>query len=139
MKETKGYLTENGTFFENKAEATLYEAELRLRSRLADFNGRLDHEKFLEVVLAVMPELGEYIHAFYATRPAEPDSEVEDREETDDRPPPEIAGGTGHVSSAEEDLASLLKLPPRGPGNVPDVGGSPRTTKVSKRRQKHGA
>jgi len=133
----QGYLTEDGTFFENKAEAVLYEAELRLRSRLTkEFNSGIDPEKFLGVVLAVMPEMREYINAYHATKP---DTQVKDREETSERREAEISTGVGHVSSAEEDLASLLKLPTRRPSDVPDVGSGSRTEKVQKRRPKHGA
>ena len=140
MKMAQGYVTEDGTFFENKTEATLYEAELLLRRGLAAYNEQIDHENFLAVTIALMPVIRGYIDAFSATHTTKPDkqAEVEDRAEPADRAPPEIATGTGHVSSAEEDLAALLKLPTRGLGNVPDVGSGPRPEEVQERRTQHG-
>jgi len=139
MKMAQGYVTDDGTFFESKQEAELHEAESRLRGTAALAFPELNVDMFITVILQLRNELGEYLNAYAAATTNQRDhSEVEDRAAVDDRPPPEIATGTGHVSSAEEDLAALLKLPPRGPSNVSNVGSGPRTEKVQERRSEHG-
>jgi hypothetical protein len=140
MKMAQGYVTDDGTFFESKAEATLHEAETALRVSLVNLNNRLDVEKFLEITFAIMPELRRYIDAYNAANPTQHDqAEVEDRETTGDSGTPEGAASVGHVSSTEEDLAALLKLPARGPSHVPDVGSGPRSKEVQERRAEHGS
>ena len=141
MKMTQGYVTDDGTFFESKAEAELHEAEMRLRAALSGVYGGLNQEVFFEVVLGLMPELKGYIDAHNTANPPKQhqQTEVEDRAETVNGGAAEATGGIGHVSSTEEDLAALLKLPARGSSHVPNVGRSPRTKKVSERRTKHGA
>ena len=139
MKMAQGYVTEDGTFFESKLEAELYEAEVVLRMSLVGVNEALDPEKVLQIILAVMPQLRRYVDAHYATIAAKRDpAEDEDGGEADESKPPETDASIGHVSSTEEDLASLLKLPTRGLGHVPDVGGSAHAKAIPKRRQKHG-
>jgi hypothetical protein len=139
MKEAQGYVTDDGTFFESKLEASLYEAELDLRHKLGSMTAEV--EAFLAVVITLMPELRRYIDAHNAASTAKLDqqTEDEDRAETVNRSSTEIDAGAGHVSSTEEDLASLLQLPTRGPSNVSNVGSRPRAKEVSKRRAKHGA
>jgi hypothetical protein len=141
VKMTQGYVTDDGTFFESKLEAELHEAETRLRAQLAIAYPKISQEMFLQVVFELRSQLRSYIDAYNtatATKLDQPAQEP-DRAETVNGGATEAAGGIGHVSSTEEDLASLLKLPPRGPSHVPNVGGSPRSKKVSDRRQKHGA
>lgn len=140
MKMAQGYITEDGTFFESKLEAELYEAEVALRMSLVGVNASLDPEKVLETILAVMPQLRRYVDAHYATIATQRDQQAkeQDRRETDASEPPKADANLGHVSSTEEDLASLLKLPARGPSHMPDVGSGTHAAKVSKRREKHG-
>jgi hypothetical protein len=141
MKKTEGYVTDDGTFFENHLEAALHEAESKLRGQLATAFPQVDIEKFLAIVLEVMPQLWSYIHAHNTASAAKSNQQAEeqDRAEAGDGREAKADGGIGHVSSTEEDLASLLKLPPRGPSHVSNVGSSPRTKKIPERRAKHGA
>jgi hypothetical protein len=141
MKMAQGYVTDDGTFFESKMEAELHEAESLFRGNLAAEFPQLDADKLIAIVYQVMPTLKGYIDAHYAAAAAKRDQQAEepDRGKVDESKPPEVDAGIGHVSSTEEDLASLLKLPTRGPSHVPDVGGSPRSKKVQERRAKHGA
>jgi hypothetical protein len=141
MKMAQGYVTEDGTFFESKLEAELYEAEVKIRSALSAVNGALDAERFLEVVLAIMPEMRRYVDAYDATYTAKRDQQAKDEDggEAGVSGAPTPDASLGHVSSTEEDLASLLKLPTRGHSNVPDVGSGSRPKEVQKRRTKHGA
>jgi hypothetical protein len=135
----QGYVTEDGTFFESKLEAELYEAEVLLRMALVGTNAALDPEKVLQIILAVMPQLRRYVDAHYAASATKRDpAEDEDGREADEGKPPEADASIGHVSSTEEDLASLLKLPTRGLGNVPDVGSGAHAKAIPKRRAKHG-
>jgi hypothetical protein len=140
MKMAQGYVTDDGTFFESQKEATLHEAESHLRAQLVRVNPELDGDKFLAIVFEVRSQLGSYLDAYNAATATKRDqpAEDEDRGETDKDRPPEVDASLGHVSSTEEDLASLLKLPTRGPSHVPNVGSGPHAEKVSKRRTKHG-
>lgn len=140
MKMAQGYVTDDGTFFESKLEAELHEAEAKLRAQLATEYPQLNTGGFFEVVQNLMSPLKEYINAFNATYTAKSNQQAEDEDggEADKGGPPAPDASLGHVSSAEEDLASLLKLPARGLSHVPDVGSRASTAKVSKRREKHG-
>ena len=141
MKMAQGYVTDDGTFFESKNDAALHEAEMRLRSGLAGVYGGMNQEVFFEVVLGLMPELWSYIDAYNSAATVKLDQPTEDTDgaKANVSESPKADASMGHVSSTEEDLASLLKLPTRGPSHVPNVGGGPHAEKVSKRRQKHGA
>jgi hypothetical protein len=140
MKKTEGYVTDDGTFFENHLEAALHEAESKLRERLVTAFPQVDIEKFIAIVFEVMPQLWSYIHAHNTATAAKRDQQAEepDRVEAQHGGEAKVDGGIGHVSSTEEDLASLLKLPPRGPSHVSNVGSGPRTKKIPERRAKHG-
>lgn len=140
MKKTEGFVTDDGTFFENQMEAALHEAESLLRTRFAAMDLRISADEFLAVVFETMPELKGYIDAHFAAGAAKLDqAEEQDRAEDGDSRTAKADGGIGHVSSTEEDLAALLKLPPRGHSNVSNVGSSPRPKKVQERRAKHGS
>jgi hypothetical protein len=140
MKMAQGYVTEDGTFFESKTEAVLHEAESRLRGELAFKFPEAHADSFLTVIFELRSQMKEYIDAYNAAYPPKPDqAEVEDREETSDSREAESAANIGHVSSTEEDLAALLKLPARGPSHVPDVGSGPRSKEVQERRAEHGS
>jgi len=135
MKKASGYITADGSFFENEGEAILYEAELRLRGRLATEFPEVNHERFFTVLVNVMSELREYVNAYKDKRV---DAKSEDGKEDAGGEKAKADDGLGHIDSAEKDLASLLKLPVRGSEHVPDVGSSSRSEKVSDRRSKHG-
>lgn len=141
MKQAQGFVTFDGTFFEKQEEALLHEAEMRLRQALISSAPEVKVERFMAVLFEVRNEAGEYINAYAAAYPPKPDqqAEVEDRAEIDDGLSAEAPASQGHISSAEEDLAALLKLPTRGPGHVPDVGSGSRTEKVQERRSEHGS
>ena len=140
MKKTEGFITNDGTFFESKTEAELHEAESSLRAQLAVEYPQLSNERFFEVVQSVMPALKGYIDAYNTESAVKLNQQTKEQDRAEARDSREAApdGGIGHVSSTEEDLASLLKLPPRGPSHVPDVGSGARTKKVPERRAKHG-
>jgi hypothetical protein len=120
MKMTQGYVTDDGTFFERKTEAELYEAEVRLRAALPDG----DRERYLVVLLGTITETKRFIDAYEAAhtpaRNQPTESEVGGQDERSEEAPP--LEGRGYVSPTEEDLAALLKLPVRRHINVPDVG-----------------
>ena len=136
MKKASGYITADGSFFEKEEDATLHEAEMRLRARLAVDFSVVDPERFMGIVIALSTELKEYLNAYPYKRT---DAEDTDGEKTGNGQEAKADDGLGHIDSAEEDLASLLKLPPRGPEHVPDVGSRSRTEKVSDGRAKHGS
>lgn len=140
MKKTEGFVTDDGTFFENQMEATLHEAESLLRGQLIAEFPQIDIDKFIAIVFQVMPTLKGYIDAHFAAGAAKLDKQAEEQDGTEalDSREAKADGGIGHVSSTEEDLAALLKLPPRGHSNVSNVGDSPRPKKVQERRAKHG-
>src|SRR4029077_3908336 len=142
MKMAQGYVTDDGTFFENKTEAVLHEAEARLRKQLADLsNGVIDADKFLGLVLEVMPALKGFIDAYNSAVSTKLDQQAKEQDggTVDESRAREVDASLGHVSSTEEALASLLKLPVRGPSHVPNVGSGPHAKEVPKRRAKHGA
>ena len=143
MKKTEGFVTDDGTFFESQLEAGLHEAELRLRMQLAHLPTfpDLNADAFLAVVFEVRTQLRSYLDAHNAANTAKSDQQAEEQDRTTagDRRAAQADGGIGHVSSTEEDLAALLKLPARGHSDVSNVGDRPRTKKVQERRAKHGA
>jgi len=140
MKMTQGYVTDDGTFFESQNEAALHEAEWLLRGRLTAAFPQIGQDGFIEVVLEVLPALKGYIDAYQAIQVIERDQQAqdEDRGAAADGAQAKVDLGPGHVSSTEEDLAALLKLPARGRSHVPDVGSGPRPKKVSDRRKVDG-
>jgi hypothetical protein len=140
MKMAQGYITEDGTFFESKLEAELFEAELKLRGRFATLNLRVSADEFLAIVLEIMPQLKGYIDAYEATYTAARNQQAEDekRKQDEDSKAPEAVESGGHVSSTEADLASLLKLPARRPSHVPDVGRGASTEAVPERGKVDG-
>jgi hypothetical protein len=136
MKKVAGYVTGDGTFFESEQEAALHESEMRLRAKLSEKYPEMPQDIVFSIIFDTMRELQEFINA--ANTVERNKTEEQDRREAEVSGAPEIAGGTGHVSSTEEDLASLLKLPTRGFEHVPNMGSRPRPKKVSDRRAKHG-
>jgi hypothetical protein len=137
----QGYVTEDGTFFESKLDAELYEAEMKLRGVLAGVYGGMNQELFFEVVLGLMPELWSYINAHQAVQTATRNQQAkeQEREPPDSGEKAEVVEGGGYVSGSEEELASLLKLPVRGPSHVPNVGRGSQSEEVPVRRKVDGA
>ena len=84
MKMAQGYITEDGTFFESKLEAELFEAELKLRGRFATLNLRVSADEFLAIVLEIMPQLKGYIDAYEATYTAARNQQAEDEKRKQD-------------------------------------------------------
>jgi hypothetical protein len=142
VKMAQGYITDDGTFFESKVEAALYEAEMRLRMQLAHLTAfpKLDSDAFLAVVFEVRTQLRSYLDAHQAVQAAARDQQPKEPErveaEVSEEAPP-MEGG-GYVSGTEEDLARLLKLPTRGHSNVPDVGGGSWPEEVPDSRKVDG-
>lgn len=137
MRKAAGYITGDGTFFEKEEEAALHEAEMRLRHDLGAEYPDLSQGRFLEVLTQMIRPIGEYINAYQAANKRDP-AESKIGTEADVSEAPKAHDGLGHVSSTEEDLASLLQLPLRGSEYVPDVGSGTRSEAVSDRRKKHG-
>lgn len=134
MKQTKGFVTDDGTFFESEGEAQLYEAEFRLRGALSTTFPSLNQEPFFTIVLTLKRELTEYLNAHSTTNAAKPDpdeGEVRDEDEVSEAPP--VDEHPAIINSAEEDLASILKLPTRRPSHVPDVRSGTQPEEVSDR------
>jgi hypothetical protein len=134
MKQTRGFVTDDGTFFEREREAELYEAEFRLRAGLIASFPNLNQEPFFAIVLEMKRELLEYLNAYFtenATKPDPDKSEVGVEIEEPVAPP--FDEHPAYINSAEEDLASILKLPVRRHSNVSDVGSSTPTEEVSNR------
>jgi hypothetical protein len=127
VKPVQGYVTGDGTFFESKREAQLYEAEIELKDRLLTEFPKVKIELVMAMLEAVMPQLRRYCDAhFYAPNTTE--SEI--REES---PEPE-AKADGHSSfliGTEEDIKGVLKLPSGRPRHVPDLGHRPYAKEVS--------
>jgi len=137
MKETKGYITDDGTFFETKEEALLHEAESVLRGALS--SQTQDVDILLNYILHNIEPIRNYLNAYLAARYSTPDpAQDENREEARNSPSSAMPENTGHVSSTEEDLKALLKLPTRGPSHLPDVGRGPHAEEVQDRREEHG-
>jgi len=143
MKMAQGYVTDDGTFFESKVEATLYEAEMRLRMQLAHLTAfpKLDADAFLAVVFEVRTQLRIYLDAHQAqdTAARNQQAKEQEREPPDSSQKAEVVEGGGYISGTEEDLARLLKLPTRGLGHVPDVGRGSQSEEVPNRREVDGA
>jgi hypothetical protein len=123
MREAKGYITEDGTFFVSQPEAELHEAELRLRAKLSIEYPDLSQGKLFEVVTQLIDDVGEYINAYQAANKRDP-AESEVGEEIRDSEPAKVDDSLGHISSTEKDLTALLKLPSRmerdtGMGELP--------------------
>lgn len=130
MKHTEGFVTDDGTFFEEENEAKLYEAEMALRAELAHQFPKIPQENFFAVVLGVLPQIREYINAYDANLPrVEPDPESV-REEVDHGEPPPPHVHPAYITGTEEDLASILKLPTRRHSHVPDVGSGAQSEEV---------
>jgi hypothetical protein len=137
MKKAAGFVTDDGTFFEDEQEAKMHEAESRLIRKLSEVLPETAVEQFISLIMGSSGEIEEYINA--ANTVERNKAKEQDRGATEASGTPEVVGGAGHVSSTEEDLASLLKLPSRGHEHVPDVGDRSRSKKISDRRAKHGA
>lgn len=132
MKQTKGFVTDDGTFFESEYEAELYEAEFRLRAGLVATFPNLNQEPFFSIVLTLKHELMEYLNAHStanATRRDPDPTEIADEAPVSE--PPKANEHPAYINSAEEDLASVLKLPVRRHSNVSDVGSSTPAEEVS--------
>ncbi len=140
MKHTEGFVTDDGTFFENEEEAALYEAEFRLRGALSKTFPQLNQEPFFTIVLSLKRELMEYLDAHStanATKPVADESEI--GEQVEPSQPPEAHVSQGYLTGTEEDIASVLKLPIRRHSHVPDVGSGAQSEEVPDRSAIDGA
>lgn len=144
MKQTKGFITEDGTFFEDEFEGNLYEAELHLRHALAERFPQLPQEKFFVVVLGVIREMKEYLNAHTESLANSVSEQVDTSAseigaEDEVSSPPPVDEHPAYLSGTEEDLASVLKLPTRRPSHVPDVGSGTQPEEVPNRSAVDGA
>jgi len=144
MKPTQGYLTEDGTFFESKQEAALYEAEIRLRDAFTDRYQKGDVEVFMTVVRALRKQIGDYCNVYFTPSPINNDepnapAEIEEREEAPASPPTTVDDRPRILTGTEEDIASVLKLPTRRHRNVSDVGSGTLTEEIPDRGPLYGA
>ena len=144
MKPTQGYLTEDGTFFESKKEAALYEAEIRLRDAFIERYQKGDVEVFMTIVRTLRKQIGDYCNVYFTPSPVditEPNTPAQEPiGEADDSGPPTTADDRPRIlTGTEEDIASVLKLPTRRHRNVSDVGSSPSTEEVPDRGPIYGA
>jgi hypothetical protein len=68
MKQAKGFITEDGRFFENQTEAEYHEARRSLEIQLDAIEiaeGRyVDPDKFIDVLTSVIPSIERFIHAY---------------------------------------------------------------------------
>lgn len=76
VKQVKGYLTSDNTFFETASQAELYEAENELRD--AAERNDISADKLIDAINAVKTELERYLNAVNAQVKAEK-SEVQAR------------------------------------------------------------
>jgi hypothetical protein len=126
VKPVQGYIANDGTFFESKKEATLYEAEMELRDRIVKEYPLVELERVMHLLRAVMPQLRSYCDAyFYAPNTAE--GEIGEAP-VDLTPTPD--GHTGFFNGTEEDIKGILKLPIRGHSHVPDLGHRPYAKEI---------
>jgi len=144
MKPTQGYLTEDGTFFESKQEAALYEAEVRLRDAFTNRYQKGDVEVFMTVVRALRKQIGDYCNVYFTPSPinsTEPNAPAQEPiGEADDSGPPTTADDRPRIlTGTEEDIASVLKLPTRRHRNVSDVGSGTPTEEIPDRGPLYGA
>jgi len=144
MKPTQGYLTEDGTFFESKKEAALYEAEIRLRDAFIERYQKGDVEVFMTIVRTLRKQIGDYCNVYFTPSPVditEPNTPAQEPiGEADDSGPPTTADDRPRIlTGTEEDIASVLKLPTRRHRNVSDVGSSPSTEEIPDRGPLYGA
>jgi len=141
VKMAQGYVTDDGTFFESKLEAELFEAEMRLRGQLVGMDAKLNPEQILAIIIEVMPDVRRYIDAYQAqdTAARNQQAKEQEREPPDSSQKAEVVESGGYVSGSEEELASLLKLPTRRPSHVPDMGRGAQSEEVPVRRKVDGA
>jgi hypothetical protein len=135
MKPAQGYITNDGSFFESKKEATLYEAELELRGCIAEKFPKVQLELVMAMLVAVMPELRRYCDAYFYA-PNTPEGEIG---EASPEPETQADGHSGFFSGTEEDLKGVLKLPTGRPRHVPDLGHRPYAKEVSDGGEVDGA
>lgn len=125
MRKVSGWTTEDGSFFEEEKAANLYEHEQRLRKAIEASFEQVNPDKLMPVILKLLPQLKGYVNAYYTVQTNEVDlPEPEQKARVRRSEEAETPRGTGFVSGTEEDLEAVLKLPPRRPRHVPDVGRS---------------
>jgi len=80
VKMAQGYVTDDGTFFESKLEAELFEAEMRLRGQLVGMDAKLNPEQILAIIIEVMPDVRRYIDAYQAQDTAARNQQAKEQE-----------------------------------------------------------
>jgi hypothetical protein len=144
MKKTTGYLTDDGRFFDLEEEAEFAEAEQALLKSLPPALKNID--RFVEVILGSMTEIRRYFNAYSAINHGtatrnDPGGDEPDGEWQRDNRVEEVPGDLDQEDDrpTEEDVESILELPPGVREPVPDVGRHIQPTKVRQQRPIHGA
>jgi hypothetical protein len=127
VKPVQGYIAMDGTFFESKRAAMLYEAEQELRARIVQEYPKVELERVMYLLVTVMPELRRYCDAHYN----EPDLAESEVGEASPEPQAKVDGGTGFFDGTEEDIKGVLKLPTGRHRHVPDLGHRPYAKEIS--------
>lgn len=135
VKPVQGYIAADGTFFESKREATLYEAEMELRSRITHEFPKVQLDLVMALITHVMPQLRSYCDAYFYV-PNTTESEIG---EESPEPASPTDGGTGFFNGTEEDIKAVLKLPTGRPRHVPDLGHRPYAKEIPDSGEVDGA
>jgi hypothetical protein len=133
VKPAKGFMTDDGNFFETEPEAEFHEAETRMMtvlSRVAGLENTPYIDTFMETCVTHKAEIRRYLDAYEAVNQQQ---EITTDQQADDRaalerlitsryPQDDTAG-----SQAD---ASLQPFTRHGHSDVSDVGGGPRSETV---------
>lgn len=122
MKATQGFLSEDGTFFESKAECELYEAELLLDA-VCDSHG-VDPTAYKQMVRSSSQQTMRYIDAHHTYEEEVTSSGSQEREYATSVSAPGDSG-------SEDIAARLLELSPSSGEHMPTMGRGERTEGVS--------
>ncbi|SRR5258706_7744368 len=142
MRAVRGYLTDDGTYFDTKEEAALYDSLHALR--FAATNVGVDPDKGLIFVDGCKDAIRRYIDAKEAYNEAEGRQDEVDGGRWADR------AGTGTDTAApltinnaeflraEADPSSVQQQPVDEPQHVPDVGSSVSSEAIPDKCEEHG-
>lgn len=130
-RQVEGYITTDGTFFEDRIEAEVHEATLVL-SGLMLGEGLNDHSlKFL------LKFIGDYHGEVEAYIKAIRIQQAVETERAGDLP--EDEGDTADDEGGSQDAESVQQQPAVSGGHLPDLGRSVSPEEIQNRRKKHGS
>src|SRR6187402_2737322 len=126
MKRVRGYLTQDGTFFELEVDANLYEAEIDLRTRSG--NAKIDPDRLIDALRMLHAPIRKYLNAIENKKDNEANSAelVVDRDAFLNQP---------NDGSTETNPSSVQQLKALSDEHVPDVGSDPQPEAVRKQRK----